>query len=357
MGALYSKISRLHLDDRSEEKSLTEKEIKPTTEESIQKTPWTSRPKYLVDPRSASAGIKRTPLVVMREATPKTDGDSTPVGPLPYLETNLDSSLYTVRTSTPVSSASPMQDMLQSSPVLWRAESFDISNNELSVSQQDAVLNVDSDEENTTEQLFNNERMLFDSEEQGSFEEENENNVDMSEKDQKHNIDKPEILFLSQDSDGTDNEVEEILSEEITATTAENSLEREFSEIEDCVFSPVNPSVADSNMIKSVPHLRQDNRLFKTKTGRTPLGTVSSNPCSPMQTANFISNKDDDVTKPWRGLTEERVNRGLLDVENTPPLPNLPPPDIIQSAPGKLLLNNRARAGKATWGRDSSLII
>lgn len=72
----------------------------------------------------------------MREASPKPDAESTPVRPLPYLETNLDSSLYTIRTSTPVSSASPMQEMLQPSPVLLRAESLDTSINQLSVSQQ-----------------------------------------------------------------------------------------------------------------------------------------------------------------------------------------------------------------------------
>uniref|UniRef100_T1I6Z5 Uncharacterized protein n=2 Tax=Rhodnius prolixus TaxID=13249 RepID=T1I6Z5_RHOPR len=345
MGVLYSKISRLQLDDKVQENSLQGKEeIKVTTDGTIQKTPRTSRLKYLEDPRSASAGIKRTPIVVVREASPKPDAESTPVRPLPYLETNLDSSLYTIRTSTPVSSASPMQEMLQPSPVLLRAESLDTSINQLSVSQQDDVLSVASDEENSTEELFNNERMLFDSVEQESFEEGNENKIETYEIDKKEEIDTPEILFLSQDLDGTDNEVEEILSDEKNSTTADNSLEREFSEIESCLFSPVNPSVADPNVIKSVPHLRQDNHLFKTKTGRTPLGTVSSNPCSPMQSSNFIANKDADVAKPWRGLTEERVNRGLLDIENTPPLPNLPPPDIIQSAPGKLLLSTRTRA-------------
>lgn len=76
------------------------------------------------------------------------------------------------------------------------------------------MLSVASDEENSTEELFNNERMLFDSVEQESFEEGNENKIETYEIDKKEEIDTPEILFLSQDLDGTDNEVEEILSDE-----------------------------------------------------------------------------------------------------------------------------------------------
>uniref|UniRef100_A0A1B6CEG9 Uncharacterized protein n=2 Tax=Clastoptera arizonana TaxID=38151 RepID=A0A1B6CEG9_9HEMI len=101
---------------------------------------------------------------------------------------------------------------------------------------------------------------------------------------------------------------------------------------------------ADRNLKKKQLFLTPDNKKGKLK-ARTPLGNLQNNQL-------IISPKKILREKHWRGIEEERTRRGVkLEDENTPP--SLPPLSKISSAPGKIIRKRNLE----DWDNDTTMFI
>lgn len=133
MGTLISKLSRLSVnDEKVENVKPTENYISP--DESNLKTP---KEKFIadniLDPRSATVGIRRTPLVLVKV------GDNTPVRPKLYLETDLDE----MNTSDTSSCVSDFEDSNCSEHLLDIEEGLEALSNDVAVSDFDVEETVE----------------------------------------------------------------------------------------------------------------------------------------------------------------------------------------------------------------------